>query len=263
MIALQVDGRSLSIECQWVEPAACTGALPPIVFLHEGLGSVSMWRDFPQQLCNALGRRGLVYSRPGYGRSTPRPAAERWGPDFMQFQAVAVLPRLLEAAGIDGDYLLFGHSDGGTIALIHAAIQPRRVEAVVVLAPHIMVEDISVASIAAARVAYLEGDLRERLKRHHADVDSAFFGWADVWLSAEFRSWTIEPLLSQIQAPVLAVQGLDDEYGSLAQVQGIARQAPRAQWQALADCGHSPHREQPAALLLRVRDWLRANSGHG
>jgi pimeloyl-ACP methyl ester carboxylesterase len=181
----------------------------------------------------------------------------------MQFQAEVVLPRLLEAVGVDGRYLLFGHSDGGTIALIHAALHPQRVDAVVALAPHIMVEDISVASIAAARQAYLEGDLRERLKRHHADVDSAFFGWADAWLSPEFRHWTIESLLGRIQAPVLAVQGLADEYGTLAQVQGIGRLAPRATWHALANCGHSPHRDQPAALLLQVRDWLCANSGRG
>ncbi len=252
-------GRRFEIEVAWVGPEA--SEWPPIVFLHEGLGSVSMWRDFPSRLCSTLGRRGLVFSRPGYGRSTPRRADEHWGPDFMQFQATEVLPALLAAIGIDGRYTLFGHSDGGSIALIHAALCPDRVGAAIVMAPHILVEDISVASIAAARQAYGQTDLRQRLQRHHADVDSAFLGWADAWLAPGFRHWSIESLLVRIACPVLAIQGLGDEYGTLAQIEGIAARVPDTRLLALPDCGHSPHRDRPREVIDAAQDWLRAISG--
>lgn len=232
---------------------------PLMVFLHEGLGSVSLWRDFPQRLVDALGWRGLVYSRPGYGRSTPRPAGERWAPDFMHRQADEVLPGLLAALGVDTlaeQPWLFGHSDGGSIALLHAAHFPARVAGLVVLAPHILVEDVSVRSIAQAREAYLAGDLRERLARHHDDPDSAFWGWNDVWLDPAFRAWSIGPELASIRCRVLAVQGRDDEYGTLDQVHGIAREVPGAQVLELPDCGHSPHRDQPARLIDAVQRFI-------
>src|SRR5205814_157424 len=153
----------------WVGRADSSG--PIVAFLHEGLGSVSMWRDFPARLCDVLGRRGLVYSRPGYGRSTPRGEGESWLPDFMHGQA-RLLPALLRALGIGGQrHLLVGHSDGGSIALLHAASRPPALAGAVVLAPHIRVEPVSVASIEQARSAYLRSDLRERLARHHADPD--------------------------------------------------------------------------------------------
>jgi pimeloyl-ACP methyl ester carboxylesterase len=230
-----------------------------MVFLHEGLGSVSMWRNFPARLCNALGWRGLLYSRPGYGRSPAHQPGEPWAPDFMHQQALTLLPALLAALGIDTHQQppwLFGHSDGGSIALIHAAGFPDRVAGAVVLAPHILVEGISVRSIEQARAAFEQGDLRQRLARHHDNPDAAFHGWNRVWLSPAFRAWNLAAELRHIRCPLLAVQGLDDEYGTLAQIRGIARAAPQTQLLALPACGHSPHRDQPETLIAAVQRFV-------
>jgi len=251
-------GRRLRIEHQWLSPERDDA--PLMVFLHEGLGSVAMWRDFPQRLCDAAGCRGLVYSRPGYGRSTPRAAGEAWGVDFMHRQAHEVLPALLEALDLDTAQAppwLFGHSDGGSIALLHAARFPARVAGLVVLAPHIMVEDVSVRSIEQARSAYQDTDLRARLARYHDDPDSAFRGWNDIWLDPAFRHWSIRAELDAIRCPVLAVQGRDDEYGTMEQIREIARCVPRAELLELADCGHSPHRDQPDRLIAAVTDFIQ------
>jgi pimeloyl-ACP methyl ester carboxylesterase len=269
-VELAVDGRALRIEHQWLRAERRTR--PLVVFLHEGLGSVSMWRDFPARLCGALDLRGLVYSRPGYGRSTPRAAGEAWAPDFMHQQAHRVLPALLQALGVDvrtDPPWLFGHSDGGSIALLYAARFPTALAGAVVLAPHIQVEDISVASIAKARQAYACTDLRQRLARHHDDPDSAFFGWNDAWLSPAFRTWSIVDELGSIACPLLAVQGLDDEYGTLEQIRGIARRVPQTRLLECPSCGHSPHRDQPEAVIAAMRQWLadaglaRASPGAG
>jgi pimeloyl-ACP methyl ester carboxylesterase len=251
-------GRPVTIEHQWLNPERT--AQPLIVFLHEGLGSVSMWRDFPQRLCDASNCRGLVYSRPGYGQSTPRAPGEAWAPDFMHRQALEVLPALLRALGVDAQAQppwLFGHSDGASIALLYAAHLPQQLAGAIVLAPHILVEDVSVASIALARQAYDETDLRQRLARHHADPDSAFHGWADAWLSPAFRAWSIEAELPAITCPLLAAQGLEDEYGTLEQVRGIARRVPQTQLLALADCGHSPHKDQADRVLAEASAFIR------
>ena len=241
-------GRPVRIEHAWVgAPEPRSGEV--LVFLHEGLGSVSMWRDFPERLCTALGLRGLVYSRPGYGRSTPRPPDERWAPDFMHRQAHELLPALLAALGVQAPYALFGHSDGGSIALLHAARFPDHVSRAVVLAPHIRVEDVSITSIEAACRAYETTDLRQRLARHHDDPDSAFRGWNDIWLDARFRGWNIAAEIGTIACPLLAVQGLDDEYGTLAQIRGIRERVPQTQLLELPACGHSPHRDQPGPLI--------------
>ena len=252
------QGRAVRIEHRWIAPERTDR--PLLVFLHEGLGSVSMWRDFPQRLCEAANLRGLVYSRPGYGRSTPRAADEHWAPDFMHRQAHEVLPALLEALGVDTAQdppWLFGHSDGGSIALLHAARWPTRVAGAIVLAPHILVEDLSIASIAQARTAYETTDLRQRLARHHDDPDSAFRGWNDIWLHPDFRAWNIERELAPITCPLLAVQGLDDEYGTLEQIRGIARRLPQTELLELPNCGHSPHKDQPAALIAAVCQFMR------
>jgi pimeloyl-ACP methyl ester carboxylesterase len=249
--------RQVQLEYAWVAPERTD--TPLLVFLHEGLGSVSMWRDFPQRLCDALNCRGLVYSRPGYGQSTPRAANETWGPDFMHQQALEVLPALLLALGVDtrqNPPWLFGHSDGASIALIHAAMHSDQVAGAILLAPHILVEDLSVRSIERARVAYLEGDLRQRLARHHADPDSAFWGWNDVWLAPRFRHWSLERLVPLVECPLLAIQGLDDEYGTLEQIHGIARRAPQARLLELPACGHSPHRDQPEAVISAVARFI-------
>jgi pimeloyl-ACP methyl ester carboxylesterase len=247
-------GTPQRIEYQWVGDAGST--MPVVVFLHEGLGSVAMWKDFPQRLCEESGRRGFVFSRPGYGRSTPKRRDEHWQPDFMQRQADEVLPALLAEAGIERPWL-FGHSDGATIALLHAARHPTA--GVVAVAPHLFVEPISIESIETARIAYETSDLRARLARYHDDPDSAFRGWNDAWLNPAFRDWNIEPDIEAIACPVLAMQGEDDEYGTLAQVRAVARRVPGAQWLALAHCGHSPHRDQPDTVVREAGRFIRSH----
>jgi len=264
-VDIPFDGRCIRVEHQWLR-AERTGR-PLVVFLHEGLGSVSMWRDFPQRFCEAGDFRGLVFSRYGYGRSTPRPHDEKWGVDFMHRQAREALPALFDALDIGpgrsrGKPWLFGHSDGGSIALIHAASFPDAVDGITVLAPHIVVEDRSVRSIEAARQAYLQTDLRGRLARYHDDVDSVFWGWNDIWLDPAFRPWNLHALLPQLRCPVLAVQGEDDEYGTMAQIEGIHRYAPQTALLKLARCGHSPHRDQPAPLTQEAVRFITAHTSY-
>lgn len=260
-VDVPVDGRIRRLEFARIpgDPAA-----PLVVFLHEGLGSRAMWKGYPERLCAAGGYRGLVYSRAGYGRSTPRRAEERWPVEFMHVEARDVLPRLFERLGIaaDGDSRpwLFGHSDGGSIALIHAAEFPETIAGVVAVAPHIFVEELSVRSIAAARDAYRATELRTRLSRYHDDPDSAFWGWNDVWLDPRFRAWSIEAMLPRLRCPILAVQGEDDEYGTLAQVEGLHRRAPQTEVVVLSRCGHSPHRDQPQTLTRTVVDFVARHS---
>lgn len=261
-VGIRWGAREVRIEYAWIEAGRAPQGgpeAPVMVFLHEGLGSLAMWRDYPQQLCEALGVRGLVYSRPGYGRSTPRAADEAWAPDFMHRQAREVLPALLQALGVQRPWL-FGHSDGGSIALLHAASHP--VAGLIVLAPHILVEDISVTSIEQARQAYLSTDLRQKLARYHDDPDSAFWGWNRIWLDPGFRGWTIEAECDSIGCPVLAIQGVDDEYGTLEQIRGIARRAPRTRLLELPGCGHSPHRDQPQALTEACRNFFNRHNNH-
>lgn len=262
-IGIVAGGAALDIEFALIGEAGA----PLLVFLHEGLGSLSMWRDFPARVCAATGHRGLVWSRPGYGRSTPRAAHARWRPDFMHRQAREVLPALLDALDICPRYGLLGHSDGGSIALLHAAAYPERVSRLAALAPHVFVEDVSVASIAAARDAYLASadqpdGLRARLARHHADVDSAFWGWNDIWLDPAFRDWNIEREVATIRAPLLAIQGEGDEYGSMAQIDRIAERLPtlaregQCRLLKLPNCGHSPHRDQPEATIAALAAFM-------
>jgi pimeloyl-ACP methyl ester carboxylesterase len=246
---LSVDGRR--IEYRIVEPAVERGI--DLVMLHEGLGSVSMWREFPEQLAQATGCRTLVYSRHGYGRSSPLDAPRRV--DYMHEEARVWLPAILKQLGICRP-VLFGHSDGASIALIHAARPGSDVAGIMALAPHVKVEDLSVSSIAAAKTAYLETDLRTRLSRHHADVDSAFWGWNRIWLDPVFRDWNIEGLLPSIRCPILAIQGADDEYGTMEQIASIARSAPDVKLLALPACRHSPHRDQPQAVLAAAQAFV-------
>lgn len=259
-VDLPLPGRTISVEYAFIAPERT--ASPLVVFLHEGLGSVAMWKDYPQALCDAGGLRGLVFSRPGYGRSTPRAKDERWPVGFMHAQAQDVLPRLFAALGIgigrgEGDApWLFGHSDGGSIALLYAATFPAAVRGVVAVAPHVMVEDVSIENIRAARTAYLSTDLRARLARYHDDPDSAFWGWNDVWLDPEFRDWSILAMLRHVQCPVLAIQGEDDEYGTLAQIEAIVRTVTGSEQVVLRACGHSPHRDRPDALTLAAIDFI-------
>jgi pimeloyl-ACP methyl ester carboxylesterase len=246
---LSIDGRRL--EYRWVEPAAANGV--DLVMLHEGLGSVSMWREFPEQLAHATGCRTLVYSRQGYGRSSPLDAPRRV--DYMHEEARLWLPAMLVRLGIRRP-VLFGHSDGASIALIHAASPESDVAGVIALAPHVKVEELTVHSISAAKSAYLDTDLRTRLSRHHADADAAFWGWNRIWLEPAFRSWNIEALLPAIRCPILAIQGDEDEYGTMEQIASIARAAPDARLLPLPACRHSPHRDQPQAVLAAAREFV-------
>ncbi len=247
------------IEYAWV---GVTDPLAPVmVFLHEGLGSLALWKDFPHELASTTGFRGLVFSRWGYGQSSPRPHDLRWPVDFMHQQAYDFLPAFFEAIGIDtlaDPPWLFGHSDGGTIALLYASAYPSRTAGLIVAAPHIFVETICTDSIAEARQAYLNTDLPQKLGRYHADPDSAFWGWNNIWLDPAFKSWNIEAELASIRCPVLAVQGYDDEYGTMAQIDGIAARVPQTKLVKLSQCGHSPHRDQPQALFQAVSSFLGA-----
>jgi pimeloyl-ACP methyl ester carboxylesterase len=256
---VEVNWRNRRVRIEYTLIAAPNAHAPLLVFLHEGLGSVAMWKGFPQQLCAALGCRGLVYSRPGYGRSTPRAPDEFWDVDFMHQQAHEVLPALFAALNIDPSAdqpWLFGHSDGGSIALLYAARFPKQIAGAVVLAPHIMVEELSLTSIEQTRQTYLSTNLRDKLSRYHDDVDSAFWGWNRIWLHPPFKQWSIEDEIAAITCPLLAIQGVDDEYGTLAQIHGIAARVPHAQLLELAACGHSPHRDQPGAVIAAVKAFV-------
>jgi pimeloyl-ACP methyl ester carboxylesterase len=256
---LEWDGRPLRIEHRWV--GSDGGNRPLIVFLHEGLGSVSAWKDFPLRVCDAARARGLVYSRPGYGRSTPRPHSQRWGTDFMHRQAYEVLPALLRVLGVERNVWLLGHSDGGSIAILYAARFASRVSGLVLLAPHLFVEEYGLVSIRKIRGEYQRTDLSQRLSRHHDDVDSAFWGWNDIWLDPAFKAWNIEGELRSIACPVLVIQGVDDEYGTLAHVNGIARRVARAETLLLSECGHSPHRDRPDKVIEATVRFVSAAAG--
>lgn len=273
MQTVDIDGVLLEVS-HIPAPAGGAAGQAPLVFLHEGLGSVAMWRDWPASLCAATGRAGWVYSRQGYGRSSPvadvrGPSREhadgtrsgRLLPDYLHREALHMLPRLLARLGVARPVLI-GHSDGASIALIHAAHHP--VAACAVMAPHVIVEDVSVRSIEEARHAYETGDLRQRLARYHDDVDVAFRQWNDVWLSPGFRSFDIRQECRAIAAPLLAIQGLEDQYGTLAQIRDLQRAVPHAQLMEMAACGHSPHRDQPEAVNTAIERFLRdAATGPG
>jgi pimeloyl-ACP methyl ester carboxylesterase len=219
---------------------------PAMVFLHEALGSVSLWRDFPQRVADATGCEAVVYSRHGFGRSTPRP--EPYATTYMHDEALVWLPALLDALDLDRPFL-FGHSDGGSIALIAAGGSGREFAGLIVLAPHVTVEEQALAGIELAVEQYRTAELPQRLARHHDDPATVFRRWPEVWLSPEHRAWNIGEFLPAIICPVLAVQGEQDEYATMEQIDRIARGAPRVELLKLSDCGHSPHRDQPDAVI--------------
>lgn len=226
---------------------------PTLVFLHEGLGSISTWREFPSNVCARTNAPGLVYSRYGNGFSTVLERARR--PDYMHEEALRTLPALLDALRIDTT-MLIGHSDGASIALLYAAEFPRDVAGLILEAPHVFVEETAVRSIAAIRSQYESGPLRERLARHHASADTTFYGWNDIWLSPEFARWNIEPAVDRITAPMLLLQGRDDEYGTLGQIDAIARRHRSVDSLILANCGHAPHRDRAAFVEATIADWI-------
>ena len=254
MKSLVVGGHRL--EHAWYGPPP--GDAPTLVFLHEGLGCVRMWRDFPAEVAKGTGCGALVYSRLGYGGSDPvtlpRPLR------YMHDEALVSLPDVLDAADVR-DAVLVGHSDGASIAIIHAASRTgARVRGLVLEAPHVVCEDISVRSIAKAREAYLHGDLRARLLRWHgSNVDGAFSGWNDAWLDPAFRAWNIEEYLPHVRVPALLVQGADDEYGTLGQLDAIeAGVRARVERLVLPSCAHAPHRDQPGPTLEAIVHFVRS-----
>lgn len=258
-----------------------SATLAPVVFLHEGLGCVSLWTqrgyDWPEAVCAASGRAGLVYSRRGYGQSA---AAQRSSasnghpallpPDYMHQEARVVLPALFRqlkthlqshlqphqrgAVPSFDKPVLLGHSDGATIALLYASALP--VSACIAMAPHVVVEPVAIEAISAAKTAFESGGLRAALAKHHADADGAFWQWRDVWLSPAFSSFDIRADCSAIGAPLLLIQGLQDDYGSMLQLDAIAQAAPHARQLRLANCGHSPHRDQAALTAAEVIHFL-------
>lgn len=235
---------------------AASARAPTLVFLHEGLGSVAQWKDFPDRVAVALGLRALVYSRRGYGNSDPVPPAAR-PVRFMHDEAYETLPAVLDAAALD-EIVLVGHSDGASIALLFAAQDGgKRTRGVVTLAPHVFVEDVTVKSIAAITATWKTTDLRARLARYHgANVDGAFLGWSGVWLDPAFRGWNIEAEVARVRSPILAIQGADDEYGTLAQLDALKqRAAGKVVTRVIPECGHSPQRDRPEETIRAIREW--------
>lgn len=241
--------------------AAADASRPRLVFLHEGLGCAAMWGDFPQRLCAASGCPGLVYDRLGYGRSSPlrQPRRANYLHEYALEELPAILDRLLPAR----DYVIVGHSDGGSIGLIHAATRPPRLRGLLTEAAHVFVEPETLAGIRAAGTAHAGGKLRGLARFHGEHADAVFRAWHDTWLADGFRDWNIEALLPAIDVPVLVVQGADDQYATLAQVEAIATRVARSRRAVLADCAHVPHREQPEAVLDLMRSFLRDAVGCG
>ena len=242
------------LEYRMIGPAP--GEAPTIVMLHEGLGSAGLWGDFPEKLAAATGAGVFVYSRAGYGASSPvtlpRPL------DYMQIEALDVLPKLLDQTGFRRG-LLVGHSDGASIAAIYAGgVQDHRVRGVAMIAPHFVVEELSVASIEEIRRAYEATDLRAKLKRWHSDVDNAFHGWNQAWLDPKFRNWDISEYLAYIRVPVAILQGADDQYGTIRQIE-IAQEECYCPVDVtvIPGAGHSPHREAPGATLDAISEFAK------
>lgn len=248
---LQAAGKTLEFRAIAGDPERAT-----VVLLHEGLGCVALWRDFPEQVAAATGNPVFAYSRAGYGGSAPidlpRPL------DYMSIEATETLPGLIRAAGI-GRYILLGHSDGASIALVHAGTAPATLDATIVMAPHVFTEACSVTSIRAADEAYRHRDLRRRLEKYHGpNVDNAFRGWCDSWLAPDFLAWSIESSLPGITSPLLQIQGTDDEYGTSEQLRRIERGAAGPVTTLLLDdCGHAPQFDRTAETLSAIAEFCR------
>jgi pimeloyl-ACP methyl ester carboxylesterase len=249
---LLVNGKRLEIDRHGASPEDA----PTLVFLHEGLGCLGLWGDFPSKLAAATGCGALVYSRLGYGKSDasilPRPIR------YMHDEGLEVLPQLLEVAGIR-DCILIGHSDGGSIAIIYAGgTEAIPLRGLITEAAHVFCEDICLRAVRLARKMYLNGVLRRKLKKHHGDnTDNAFWGWSDAWRHPDFRNWNIEEYLSGVKVPMLVIQGENDNQGTPAQVEAISRQVTTlVDAVMLPDCGHAPHKEQEAVVFKAMMDYI-------
>ena len=251
MPSVQAAGRSLNYE--WVG----SGDRDTLVFLHEGLGSIRQWRDFPLKVSQATGCRSLVYDRYGYGQSDLL-AQPRRDVHFMHDEALRALPELLTALKIENP-ILIGHSDGASIALIHAG-GGHAVKAIVAMAPHVFIEPVCLTSIAQIAESFEKGDFAEKFGKYHRDARKTFHGWADVWLDPNFVSWDIrDDYLPRIECPVLAIQGEDDQYGTMAQLDDTAKRVKRCQLLKLADCGHSPFKDQTEKVLSAIQSFIAKN----
>lgn len=248
---LDVNGVKLEYACYGPPPSEAA----TIIMLHEGLGCVALWRDVPRKVAEATGLGVFVYSRPGYGSSDPidlpRPL------DFMTREALETLPPLLDVVGVER-CILFGHSDGATIAAIYAgSVEDFRIRGLILMAPHFFTEESGLAAIADARASYQTGDLRARLSKYHADVDGAFLGWADTWLDPGFKAWNVSEVIDYLRIPVLAIQGREDQYGTLAQVQEIEERSYAPVDLVILDaCQHAPQFEQPTRTLTAVAEYV-------
>jgi pimeloyl-ACP methyl ester carboxylesterase len=249
------------LEYEWIRPRASvagrpTDAMPVLVFLHEGLGSLALWKDFPELVADATDCSALVYSRYGYGKSDRlrQPRAV----DYMHREALEALPEVLDALSIR-NAVLIGHSDGASIAIIHAALSGRQVRGLVLMAPHVLVEDVTVTAIAQAKIAFETTDLVAKLGRYHEDPMGAFGGWSDIWLHPDFRTWNIEACLPRITAPALLIQGEDDQYGTMAQIEALERQlGGPVETDVFASCAHSPHVDQTQGTLEAIAEFVES-----
>ena len=248
---VEAAGRSLNYE--WI--ASQARSAPVLVFLHEGLGSIRQWRDFPARVAEATGCRALVYDRYGYGQSDVLQEPRR-SVRFMHDEALTFLPEIREELGLN-DCVLVGHSDGASIALIHAGAG-YRTRGVAVMAPHVFIEPVCLSSIEKAKVSFETTDLATRLGRYHRDARRTFYGWADVWTEENFKRWDIRAeYLERIDVPVLAIQGYADEYGTMAQLDDIARHVRGpCELLKLEECGHAPFRDQPDATLAAITGFV-------
>lgn len=252
---LQLSATGDRLEAAWIGPSPDDA--PTMVFLHEGLGCMALWREFPARLAGITGWGALIYSRLGYGGSAPCPLPR--GVDFMHHEGLVVLPEVIRQSGVR-EYLLVGHSDGGSIALIHAGGGPcPGLKGVVTLAAHVYCEGLTRRSIQAARQRYLTGDLKVRLSPYHGkNTHCAFWGWNDVWLHPDFRQWRIDAFLPAIDVPVLAIQGETDPYGSLGQLDVIrAKTGDGVAVEVIADCGHAPHLEKYDTVLAAILAFMK------
>jgi pimeloyl-ACP methyl ester carboxylesterase len=261
-LTIKVAGRRLAV--QRLRPTNAR-ARPTLVFLHEGLGSIAQWKEFPARLCQRLSLPGVIYDRWGHGRSDPLSGPRHV--DYLHDEARLFLPGLLNALGVRRPVLI-GHSDGGTIALLFAAAFPEQAAAVITEAAHVFVEDLTLAGIRAAGAAYGQTDLKARLERHHGlKTELLFRGWHECWLAPAFRSWNIEAELARVACPVLALQGEADEYGTAAQIEAIARGvAGPCETALLPECAHAPHQQAEEAALDLMAAFIVGqvgNTGHG
>lgn len=249
---LNVDGNYL--EYRWI--GRQLAGQPVLVFLHEGLGCVNLWRDFPDKLSYATGLPAFVYSRKGYGDSVHQEQPRTM--DFMHIEGINVLPMVLEEAGIESA-ILIGHSDGASIAIIHTGnSDDDRIKGLILEAPHLFVEQKTIKGIRQTKTMYKQGNLRNRLKRYHGEnVDSAFWGWIQIWLNPAFESWNIEEYVPRISVPTMIVQGCADEYGTDAHIEALKSLLPgTVEIVELPDCGHSPHIEKAKDTLEAMTNFI-------